>query len=427
MSIMGASVSGMTADTNWLSSISQNVANSNTTGYKTAETEFSALVDQPSTTSYNASGVATTVTNQNSVQGSIVGASNVTDLAIQGNGYFVVNNSSGTSFLTRDGTFVPDAQGNLVNSSGYYLMGYNTLNGTVNPVANSNGGMTEINVDQAGAQAVPTTAGTLTANLPSDAAVAAGGTTPADNQAGASFTEETSLVAYNNLGGSQTINVYMTNTGPDPTTGNDTWEVTAFDASQATPGATGPFPYTGTSTIPSPLGTSQLVFDPSNGQLISGSPVSLQVPNGQTMSLDMTGTTQLATTYSVSAATTNGNAPGTVTGVQVAPDGTLSFTFSNGSTVAGYDIPLADVPSPDNLTSAFGNAFQTNVESGAPRYGTPGTSGLGTIDSSSLEESTVDLATELTQMIQAQSSYQANSKVFQTGADILDILNNLKS
>jgi flagellar hook protein FlgE len=158
---------------------------------------------------------------------------------------------------------------------------------------------------------------------------------------------------------------------------------------------------------------------------VSGSPFDLQVPNGQTMTLNLTGTTQLATTYSVSAATTNGNAPGTVTGVQVATDGTLSFTFSNGTTVKGYDIPLADVPSPDNLTPVYGNAFETSVSSGAARYGTPGTSNLGTINSSSLESSTVDLATELTQMIQAQSSYQANSKVFQSGAKILDILNNL--
>ena len=92
-----------------------------------------------------------------------------------------------------------------------------------------------------------------------------------------------------------------------------------------------------------------------------------------------------------------------------------------------YDIPLANVASPDNLTSLNGNVFQSNQNSGSIVYGTAGTSGLGTIVSSSLENSTVDLATELTQMIEAQSAYQANSKVFQTGADLLDILNNLKS
>jgi flagellar hook protein FlgE len=93
----------------------------------------------------------------------------------------------------------------------------------------------------------------------------------------------------------------------------------------------------------------------------------------------------------------------------------------------GYDIPLATVASEDNLTSINGNAFQANQNSGTVRVGTAGTGGLGTVASSSLEDSTVDLATELTNMIQAQSAYQANSKVFQSGADLLDILNNLKS
>ncbi len=85
------------------------------------------------------------------------------------------------------------------------------------------------------------------------------------------------------------------------------------------------------------------------------------------------------------------------------------------------------MPSEDNLTSVNGDAFQANQNSGSVRVGTAGTGGLGSVVSSSLESSTVDLATELTQMIEAQSSYQANSKVFQAGADILDVLNNLKS
>ena len=93
----------------------------------------------------------------------------------------------------------------------------------------------------------------------------------------------------------------------------------------------------------------------------------------------------------------------------------------------GYDIPLATVASEDNLTSVNGNAYQANQNSGTVSVGVAGTGGLGTIASSSLEDSTVDLATELTDMIQAQSAYQANSKVFQTGANLLDILNNLKA
>src|SRR5579863_6076936 len=154
MSIMGASVSGMNADTTWLSAISQNVANANTTGYKNSQTSFSALVDQASTTSFDAAGVMTNTMSLNSVQGTVVGGqSAVTDLAVQGNGFFVVSDAAGDIFLTRDGSFVPDASGNLVNSDGYYLMGYNIQNGPANIAANSLSGTQIVNVDQAGEQA----------------------------------------------------------------------------------------------------------------------------------------------------------------------------------------------------------------------------------------------------------------------------------
>jgi flagellar hook protein FlgE len=145
------------------------------------------------------------------------------------------------------------------------------------------------------------------------------------------------------------------------------------------------------------------------------------------VSLDVSNTTQLASSFAVNQATANGNAPSSLTGVTISADGTLDFQYSNGVSSPGYDIPLATVASEDNLTSINGNAFQANQNSGTVRVGTAGTGGLGTVASSSLEDSTVDLATELTNMIQAQSAYQANSKVFQSGADLLDILNNLKS
>jgi flagellar hook protein FlgE len=414
MSIMNASVSGMNADTTWLSAISQNIANANTTGYKNAQTSFEALVDAAGTTSYDAAGVETTTMSMNSMQGTVVGGqSAVTDLAVQGNGFFVVSNSSGDMFLTRDGSFVPDAQGNLVNSDGYYLMGYNIQNGPANMAANSLSGMSMVNVDQAGEQAVPSNTGTFGANLPSTATAVAAADLPSNG--GTTYTEKTSLVAYGNLGAQQNLDVYMSKTGAN------TWEVDAYDASTSTAASGSGFPYS-----TGPLATETLTFDPTTGQLTSGSPMTIPVPNGQSMSLDLSGMTQLASSYSVSTANINGNAASSVSGLSISSDGTLSFQFSDGSTVPGYQIPLANVPSPDNLTSVSGNAYQASINSGQPVVGTPGLSGFGTIASSSLENSTVDLATELTQMIQAQSAYEANSKAFQTGADILDVLNNLK-
>jgi flagellar hook protein FlgE len=424
MSMMGTAVSGMLGDTNWLGTISQNVANANTTGYKNSETEFSALVDQAGANSPGG-GVSTSVRSLNSLQGSVVGTSTTTDLAVQGDGYFVVSDSSGALYLTRNGSFVPDANGDLVNSAGYYLMGYNVQNGQGGGASNSLAGVQKVNVITSGEASTPTTTGTLAMNLPSTAAVV---TNPADlpsaNPAAApASTSETSIVTYDNLGAAHTLNVYLTNTGPNAA-GDPTWEATVYDSADAAAG--GGFPYT-TTPPNTPLATATLTFNPANGQMTSGSPLSIDIPNGQTMSLDLSSTTQLASSFSVNSAVANGNPPGSLTGVSISPNGTLDFQYSNGASNPGYDIPLATVASEDNLTSVTGDAFQANQISGSIRVGTAGSSGLGTIASSSLESSTVDLATELTQMIEAQSAYQANSKVFQTGADLLDILNNLKS
>jgi flagellar hook protein FlgE len=323
---------------------------------------------------------------------------------VQGGGFFVVSNAAGETFLTRNGSFVPDASGNLVNSAGYYLMGYNVQGGAAPGTSNSLTGMTKVNVTTSGEAATPTTTGTLAVNLPSTAANGA--------------TQTTSLVTYDNLGGTETINFTYTNvsTAAAP----DTWTVAATDANG------------------NALGSATMTFSPANGQLstltgavapatTNGANLAITVPNGQAVTLDLGASTQLAAGFSVNAGTTNGNAPSSLSGVSISSNGTLNFQYSNGQTSAGYEIPLATVPSEDNLTSVNGDAFSANQQSGTVRVGTAGSGGLGTVVSSSLESSTVDLATELTQMIEAQSAYQANSKAFQTGADILDVLNNLKS
>jgi flagellar hook protein FlgE len=420
--IMNASVLGMNAQTSWLASISQNIANSSTTGYKDAETAFSSLVDQGGASNYSAGGVTTNTTSMNALQGSVVGTATTTDIAVQGNGFFVVSDSAGNLFLTRNGSFVPDASGNLVNSAGYYLMGTNIQNGNYSPVANSLAGLTKVNVSKTGEQAVPTTTGTLAVNLPStDTAVA---TDPAATGAGSmtpGSTEKTSLIVYDDLGNPVTLDVYMTNVstaGPPPA---DKWAVDVYNAADST-SATGGFPYSA-----GPLATTTLNFSATTGAVTGGSPIALTIPGGQPMSLDMGATTQLAAKFQVNTAVTNGNAPDTLTGVSIGTDGTLNFVYSSGSTLAGYKIPLATVASPESLTSNNGTVFSTNINSGEPQVGVAGTAQFGTIQSSSLEDSTVDLATELTAMIQAQSGYEANSKVFQTGANLLDILNKLQA
>ena len=411
MSILNTSLSGMLSNTNWLTAIAQNVANANTTGYKNVQTYFSALVNSSQNFESQFSGVSTTSRAMNSLQGQNMQTSSTTDLAVQGAGFFLVSNSNGNIYLTRNGSFVPDAAGNLVNAAGYYLMGTPVAQQGV--ALNSLSGLVKINIASGGDASIASTAATLTANLPSNTAAVAG-PTPASNSPSSQFTAETSLVAYDNLGSPNTINVYFTKTA------TGTWEATAYDASAAASG--GGFPYSS-----GPLTTQTLTFNPNNGQLSSGSPMTLTVPNGQTLTINLAQTTQLASNFAVTSVNINGNAPGTITDVSVGQDGTLSFNYGNGSSTPVYKVPLAKVASPDNLNSVLGDAFQANPVSGAPQVGIAGTGGLGTINSSALEQSTVDLATELSNMVEAQSSYEANSKVFQAGAKILQVLNNIQA
>jgi flagellar hook protein FlgE len=412
MSILNTSVSGMSADTSWLSSISQNVSNSNTTGYKSVETEFSAFVDEAATAAEPGMGVTTSLRTLNSLQGSVVSTSTNTDIAVQGAGFFVVSNASGTLYLTRNGSFAPDASGNLINSSGYYLMGAGYGSGGAAPSISSLSSLSKVNVTAAGLLATPTTTGSVAANLPSTAVPIAAANLPSANSASSVYTAQTSLVTYDNLGGAHQLDIYFSNTGAN------NWQVDVFDHTTASAG--GGFPYSSV-----PLATQALTFNSANGGLTSGSPISIAIPGGQTMSLDLTKMTQLASAFGVSSATANGNAPASLTGVSFGTDGVLSFQYSNGLSQAAYQIPLGNVPSPNNLTTLNGGVLSANSQSGEVSLGTPSVEGLGPLAPSALESSTVDLATELTDMIQAQSAYEANSKVFQTGANIFDVLNHL--
>ncbi|ACK49025.1 flagellar basal body FlaE domain protein [Methylocella silvestris BL2] len=408
-SALTASVSGMAAQANKLSTVSDNIANSDTTGYKQAMTEFENLISQAGTSSYNASGVATVVRYNISEHGNLKSTTSSTDLAIQGNGFFLVGDANGSVFLTRAGNFKPDATGNLVNAAGFTLLGYSASSGNSSSAGLS--GLEPVNIFGDGLKAVPSTTGKLTANLNSNADIVTG-SLPSANVAGSVYTSKTSLVTYDNLGNAVKLDVYYSKTG------TNTWEASIYNAADAAPG--GGFPYSGAA-----LATQTLNFSASDGSLTGQSSISLSVPGGANVAIDLSGTTQLASAFEVSAATTNGNAPSAVQSVSISPDGTLSEVFVNGTQKAIFTIPLATVASVDNMTSLAGDVFSDNSLSGPILVGDPGLGGFGSIQSEKLESSTVDLASQLTDMIVAQRSYESNSKVFQTGSELLSTLNNM--
>jgi flagellar hook protein FlgE len=408
---MNASVTGMSAQSNYLTNIGQNMSNSGTVGYKDADTEFSTLVDQAGVGQTSAGGVSASTRLDVSHQGTLESTSSATDLAISGNGFFVVSDSAGQQFLTRAGSFVADKNGNLVNAAGFFLNGYSLANGSPTMAANSLSGMQIVNVNSTTLSVTPTTSGALTANLPSTDSTIAPANLPSANASTATYDEKTSMVMYDNLGGSHTIDLYYAKTG------TGTWEVSAFDHSAAS--SSGGFPYSS-----GPLSTTTLDFSSSSGSLTAASANSLTipVPSGATMALNLSGMTQLAGSFAVSAATANGNAAASISSVTIGTDGTLSYQLTNGSTVSAYKIPLANVPSPDNLLATSGNVYSPNILSGQASVGSAGSGQFGTIQSSELEESTVDIATELTNMIVAQRSYQANSQMFKAAGDLMTTL-----
>jgi flagellar hook protein FlgE len=162
------------------------------------------------------------------------------------------------------------------------------------------------------------------------------------------------------------------------------------------------------------------------GQKIPGGPFAVPIPGGATVNLDLNGSTQVAADYQVMRAQVNGNAPSAVKDVEVSEDGTVFALLEDGTRRAAYRIPLADVPSPDNLKPLSGNVYVATMESGDVQIGLAESAGLGTVVSGAVEQSNVDMAAELTAMIESQRSYTANSKSFQTGSELLDVLVNLK-
>lgn len=417
--MMRTGVSGMNAQATRLSAVADNIANSGTTGYKRSKAEFSTLVIPSTAGSYNSGGLTSTIQTSIASQGVLQYTTSSTDLAVSGDGFFLVRDSSGATFLTRAGSFVPDSDGNLVNAAGYQLLGYSYANGTPTVTANGYNGLEPVTISDVSLVASASTAGAYAANLPTDATVVPAGSLASDNVAGSQYSAKTSLVAYDNTGGEQLLDVYFTKTGAN------TWEVAVYNRADADPATT--FPY-GAAGDP-PLATAALAFDPTTGKLdtaTSDLDITIPVPNGQNLVLDLSAMSELSTGFTPFDAFVNGNPPSSIDNVEISQDGTVYAQYTDGSFRALYRIPLATVQSPDNLQVLPGNVFTQSSGSGSIRLGFPNEGKFGKVVSGALESSNVDVATELTSMIEAQRSYTANSKVFQTGSELMDILVNLK-
>ena len=421
--MMRTSASGMAAQSSRLGTVSDNIANASTHGYKRAFTEFSTIVLESGSGAYVPGSVDTTVRYGISQQGGFDYTMSPTDLGVAGEGFFVVSDGSAATYLTRAGSFIKDDDGYLVNAAGFKLMGYPIVNGSAAASANGTSGLEDINIRALALEATPSTKGTFHANLPSDATIVDTGVDmpPSSNDAASVYTAKTSLTAVDNVGREVTLDVYYTKTA------DNVWEISVFDASKATNGG---FPYDDTD-VAAPLATlADVTFDPATGRLDATLPsptsIDIPVPNGATLTLDFSESTELADDFQVNQPTVNGNTPSSVEGQEFDKDGTLYAVYGNGARVAIYRIPLATVPAVDNLTPEAGNVYSISADSGNLQLGFPGSGVFGEVRTSQLEKSTVDTASELTTMIESQFAYTANSKVFQTGGELMEVLVNLK-
>ena len=399
---MRTAVSGMNGQANLLSSVADNIANSSTTGYKKSTVQFSSMVLPSTSGTYNSGSVQTNVSYGISEQGSLSYTSSDTDLAINGDGFFIVSGSDGSNYLTRAGSFTIQDDGTLQNASGYTLMGYE-YSSTADPTVVINGydGLEAVDLSGLGISATASETGTLVSNLPSTEDVG--------------YSKSTSLVAYDSQGNSRLLTFTYTKTG------DNEWEVEAS--------------YDDDGTAVQVLAPTTLTYD-ADGKLISPDPAELvttamdgTILDGAelpALTIDLTGSTQLASDFAVTTGTVDGNAASAVKGYDIDSDGIVSVIYENGDVVPTYRIAMANVQSPNNLTVESGNLYSESSSSGVVVLGYAGNSGFGEIISGALEDSTVDTATELTNMIAAQRSYTANSKVFQTGSELLETLVNLK-
>jgi len=454
-SAMLAGVSGLVANSSALAAISDNISNVNTIAYKRNQVNFANVVTAQAVQGrYSAGGVQGVTHTYVSAQGLIQSTSRPTDLAISGDGFFVVTQkatgltAADTREFTRSGSFNVDQNGFLVNDAGLYLQGW---------PANANGGfpidpsnlsnLAPINVKNLGTAVKPTANLGVSAVLNSGTVISAANASPppatgaysaatasmADYAAGVAtgtkpdFTLDFSVV--DSQGGTHKFEMTFLKSGAASNTWNaEIYAVPASDVNVAGPsgqvaaGKVAFLPDGGFDPANTTLPTT-LSMNASGG----GAPAwatSLGVA-AQPLNLDLSKLTQQAQASTVNTINNDGAGPGNIVGVQVDTHGVVSAIYDNSQIRQVAKVAVATFPNPDALKAVSGNAYQVTIPAGQMVLKDPGAGGAGQISPSSLEASTVDLSSEFTGLISTQKAYSASSKIITTADQMLDELINI--
>ncbi|KUY97157.1 flagellar biosynthesis protein FlgE [Burkholderia territorii] len=407
-------LSGLAGASNALDVIGNNIANANTVGFKSSTAQFSDMYANSVATSVNTQigiGASLASVQQQFGQGTINTTNSSLDVAINGNGFFQMSNNGVTTY-SRDGTFQRDKNGFIVDSQGRNLMGY----------AASSGGV--INTAQTVPLQAPTTniAPTATTKITGQFNLNSQDTVPTKTPFSATDTTtynySTSIQVYDSLGGSQAVNMYFVKSAAG------TWEAYAgvqggatTDLGTVTFNSSGAIQSTTTGTPATPtasLGQFQFTVPNTDG---SATP--------QQLTLDLTGTTQYGGKDGVNNLAQDGYASGTLTTFSIGADGKLTGNYSNGQTAVLGQIVLANFNNPNGLVNLGGNQYAESSASGVPQISAPGSTNHGSLQGSALENSNVDLTSQLVNLITAQRNYQANAQTIKTQQTVDQTLINL--
>lgn len=384
--------SGLNAITEQLNSISNNIANSGTVGYKSSRAEFASIYAQSQPLGVSVTGVTQSI----SRGGGINSTGNALDLAISGNGFFVVKDAGGAVNYTRAGYFGLNNEGFIANNQGNKLQGY-----PVDAAGNLQvGSVTDLQVSSGSIPAKATDQLDFSANF--DARSEKPTITPFDPAQKDSYNTSYTTQVYDSLGREHTLTQYFVKTD------DNQWQIYySVDGQQ----------------LSAPV---DMEFN-TNGSMISPTgPVNVNCPITGAEALNLTvnyaNSSQYGSDFSVSKNSATGYASAERTGIQVDKDGSVYATYSNGERMLQGQLVLANFTNPNGLAAQDGTSWSQTSESGMPIIGAPGSGLLGAIQAGALEGSNVDLTSELVNLMTAQRNYQANTKVISTNDSMMQSL-----
>lgn len=417
-------LSGLNAAAKNLDVIGNNVANSGTVGFKQSFAQFSDMYAASLSGSGALQiGIGTKVANvvQQFTQGNVTNTTNPMDTAISGPGFFRMVDAGGAITYSRNGQFQLDKNGFLVNNQGNQVTGYMPVNGVIvqaqlQPLQFSTADLT------------PVMSSNLTVGLNLDSRTALP-VNPAFNPADpASYNSSTSLSVYDSLGGSHVATLYFQrqSNGAVPPAATNNWNAYLTVDGAAVAGAT---------AVPPATELAQLQFNalgklvaPVGGLVTSATlfPASVTVDPAQVLNFDFGQSTQYGGNFGVNSLSQDGYASGRLSGFTTSTDGVILGRYTNGQSRPLGQIVLANFTSPQGLQPLGNNAWAETAASGQPLPGIPGSSSLGLLQSSAVEDSNVDLTAELVSMITAQRVYQANAQTIKAQDTILQTIVNLR-